>query len=140
MSIINSFRKAFLLKKTRNWERIYVLIDIHDTIFHATYNAKETYEWMPFAKETLQLMSSRNDICLILWSSSYENKLNEYVEYLLNNNIKIDFVNKNPLEKNSILSDFSTKFYFNVGIDDKFGFDPYEDWEKIYNYLSKSYD
>lgn len=138
MNVVIKLRNALLLKETRHWDRIYVLIDIHDTIFKSTYDVVEKYDWMPYAKEALQLMSSRNDICIILWSSSYENKLNDYVEHLKDHGINVDFVNENPLEKNSILSDFSKKFYFNVGIDDKFGFNPYEEWEEIYDYLKST--
>ena len=33
------------------------------------------------------------------------------------------------------MSCFDEKTYFNVGIDDKFGFDAETDWEILYNYL-----
>lgn len=32
--------------------------------------------------------------------------------------------------------DFSEKLYFNVGIDDKFGFDPETDWTEVIEALS----
>lgn len=136
MSIIKSFEKASALKKERKWEYLYILIDLHDTVFKACYYDQETFEWFPYAKEALQLMSKRPDFKLILWSSTYFEKLTMYDRILAENDIHIDYFNINPECHNTFLSDFSQKLYFNVGIDDKFGFDPEKDWYKIYDYLS----
>lgn len=122
--------------RRRNWEKIYVLVDIHDTIFKACYYDKEEHQWYPFAKEALQIMSYANNISLILWTSSYREAIKkEYGEVFKENNIKFDYININPETKNNDLSCFDEKTYFNVGIDDKFGFDAETDWEEVYNYL-----
>ncbi len=56
--------------------------------------------------------------------------------------IKFDYVNENPeihaLSSDPKSSDFSDKFYFNVGIDDKFGFDPESDWVDLYDFLTRN--
>jgi hypothetical protein len=44
-------------------------------------------------------------------------------------------VNINSETENTDLSDFTEKTYFNVGIDDKFGFDAEIDWKITYDYL-----
>jgi hypothetical protein len=135
MNIENSFDRAFKRMKDRNWEKIYVLVDIHDTVFEACYHEKEEYKWYPFAKETLEIMSHAQQISLILWTSTYENVINDYVEYFKDNGIRFDYINRNTETENTSLSCFDEKTYFNVGIDDKFGFEAETDWEIIYNYL-----
>ena len=135
MSIEKSFDDAFQKMKERNWEKIYVLVDIHDTIFEGCYHSEETHKWFPYAKEALDIMSHAKQISLILWTSTYKNKIDEYIEYFKTNGIRFDFSNRNSETKNTDLSCFDEKTYFNVGIDDKFGFDAETDWEKVYNYL-----
>ena len=68
MSIANAFEAAFQRKHEKGWQKIYVVVDIHDTILRACYDREETYDYMPHAKPALQLMTNRDDICLILWS------------------------------------------------------------------------
>lgn len=135
MSIENSFDRAFARMRRRNWEHIYVLVDIHDTVFKACYHEKEEHKWYSFAKEALQLMSYATNIKLILWTSSYREVIDEYLEYFKANSISFDMVNSNSETTNNELSCFDEKTYFNVGIDDKFGFDAETDWETVYNYL-----
>lgn len=136
MNIRKSFDRALERKLARNWEKIYILVDVHDTIFEASYHNKEEYKWYPYAKETLEIMSRLNEISLILWSSTHETVLREtYWSVFLENNIQFDYININPETENNDLSCFDSKTYFNVGIDDKFGFEAETDWEIIYNYL-----
>ena len=135
MNIEKSFDGAFKRMKDRNWEKIYVLVDIHDTVFEACYHEKEEYKWYPFAKEALEIMSHAQQISLILWTSTYKNVINDYVEYFKTNGIRFDYINRNTETENTSLSCFDEKTYFNVGIDDKFGFEAETDWEIIYNYL-----
>ena len=135
MNIEKSFDGAFKRMKDRNWEKIYVLVDIHDTVFEACYHEKEEHKWYPFAKEALDIMSHAQQISLILWTSTYENIINDYVEYFKTNGIRFDYINRNTETENTSLSCFDEKTYFNVGIDDKFGFEAETDWEIIYNYL-----
>ena len=135
MDISKSFDRAFERMRQRNWEKIYVLVDIHDTIFKACYHNKEEHKWYPFAKEALELMSYASNICLILWTSTHRKDLVEYNDFFVNNHIMFDYININPETKNNDLSCFDEKTYFNVGIDDKFGFDAETDWYGVYTYL-----
>lgn len=137
MNIIKSFENAFNRMEERNWEKIYVLVDIHDTIFEACYHNKEEYKWYPYAKDTLDIMTHLNQISLILWSSTYNDVLEEYREYFKINGISFDMININNETENTSLSCFNEKTYFNVGIDDKFGFEANEDWKIIYDYLTE---
>lgn len=54
---------------------------------------------------------------------------------LQQNGVIVDFVNCNPDCPTIPLCDFSEKFYFDVLLDDKAGFEAEKDWIKIYNYL-----
>ena len=40
-------------------------------------------------------------------------------------------IEKNPEVGNTSFQNFEAKLYFNVGIDDKFGFEPEIDWIKV---------
>lgn len=135
MSIINSFDISFRRMEEHHWEKIYVLIDIHDTILEACYHEEETYKWFPYAWEALRLMSKSDKICLILWTSTYDNIIEKYLEHFKENGISFDMVNSNNETKNTDISCFDKKLYFNVGIDDRFGFDARNDWKDIYFYL-----
>ena len=135
MSIEKSFEGAFKRMRDRNWEKIYVLVDIHDTILKACYNDEETHQWFPYAKEALDIMSHAQQISLILWTSTYDDIIADYLKHFKENGITFDMVNINHETKNTDLSCFDKKTYFNVGIDDKFGFDVETDWEILYNYL-----
>ena len=131
----NSQSNVMETVKEHNWGKIYVLVDIHDTVFEACYHDKEEHKWYPYAKKALDIMTHSQQISLILWTSTYNNVINEYLEYFKENDIRFDFVNVNTETENTSLSCFDEKTYFNVGIDDKFGFEAETDWEIIYNYL-----
>ena len=45
MDIGKAFEVAFNRKKEKNWEKIYVVVDIHDTILRACYENEETYDY-----------------------------------------------------------------------------------------------
>lgn len=131
MSIQKAFEAAFRRKQEKAWDKIYVVVDIHDTILQACYEKEETYMYLPYAKSALQLLSSRDDICLILWSGCYPERLAVYCGQFARDGIHFDYVNENPEVGNSAFQDFSRKLYFNVGIDDNFGFNPETDWLEV---------
>jgi len=137
MNIINAFATAFEKKIEKNWEKIYVVVDIHDTIVKACYEEKENYDYFPMAKEALQLLSKREDVCLILWSGCYPDTLSDYMSRFAEDEIVFNYANKNPEVGNTALACFDDKLYFNVGIDDKFGFDPEHDWTDVIEALKR---
>ena len=138
MNIVRSFETAFKRMKEKGWDKIYILVDIHDTVFEATYSKDEYYRWFPYAKEALHLMSINPRISLILWSSSYTDAIEKYIDTFEKSKIHFDMVNVNKETEDNELSCFAQKTYFNVGIDDKFGFDARVDWKMIYHYLDDS--
>jgi len=135
--LVRQLIKSFGLAKKRNWDKIYVVIDIHETVLKPTWSEDISTEYYDFAKETLQLMSKNNMLCLILWTSSLSEGIEKYLEIFRKDNIKFDFVNKNPECENTKYADFKTKLYMSMGMDDKFGFIPEDDWEPLFNFLKK---
>lgn len=49
--------------------------------------------------------------------------------------IVFDYFNENPEADSNEYYCQSNKIYFNIGIDDRFGFEPEEDWKKIIDFL-----
>lgn len=136
MDIVQAFRSAFRRKQEKCWEKIFVVVDIHDTVLHASYHNAERYRFFPHARQALRILSQRSDVCLILWSSSYPDALQRYVDFFSRQGIRFNHVNCNPEVNNTSLQDFSHKLYFNVGIDDRFGFQPQTDWKQLKDYLT----
>ena len=121
--IETSIEFAYKRMKEKNWEKIYVLIDIHNTIFRPSYSKDETYQWFNGAKEALQFLTKNDKTCLILWTSSHSSSVDKYIKVFEENGIHFDYINENPEVDNNELGNFDKKLYFNIGIDDKFGFD-----------------
>ena len=134
--IIKAVDKAFRAKKERAWNRLYWSIDLHDTIMTATYKKNNTgSKIFPDAIPVLRTLSKMEDQVLILWTSSYKEPADKVLSDLRKLNINFDYFNENPLEPNNALCDFSKKFYFNILLDDKAGFDPEIDWFRLNIYL-----
>lgn len=137
MSIIRAFDKAFQKKSERGWDKIYVFIDIHETMLYPTYERGCEKKFYPLAEETLLLMSSVGDISLGLYTCSYPEEILEYMEFFRSRGIEFRHINKNLDEKSNKYGYFEEKPYFNVLIEDKAGFDGEYDWSGIYRYLKK---
>ena len=133
MNVFN-IANAFRQKVERKWHTLYVMVDAHGTIIKPYHDKLAFYEG---AIEVLRWFSDRSDIKLILWTSSHQEEIQDLFTTLWGHGIEIDFVNKNPLEKNSKLACFDKKFYFNIILDDKAGFEPEIDWITIKSELQR---
>lgn len=140
MNIIKVFDSSFRKMREKNWDHIYVMVDLHGTIFKPSYGKEEKYEFYPDAKRALMMMSHDPEVKLILWTSTDAWFLREYLNVLEKNDIKFDCINSNPYEETTQTEvksmSFKEKPYFNVGIDDKFGFDPETDWTEVYEWFT----
>jgi len=135
MDSIRIIKEAFKVKEERNWEKVYFLFDIHGTIFKPSYYNEEKYEFYPYAKEALQLITNDSEIVSILWTCTSDENVQKYYDYLKSCNINFDYINENPEIVNTKLSCFQKKMYCSAGFDDKFGFNPLTDWEDIFYYF-----
>ena len=137
MRLISYIEKVFNGLNNGSFKCIYIMVDVHNTILKPTFDKKETFEYFPYAKETLKLLSDNENIKLIMWTSSYDEKIQMYLKHFEENGIIFNFVNENKEYGNVSFACFDTKFYYDFGIDDKFGFDAENDWEEIYTFLTK---
>ena len=134
MSIIKAIEKAYEKAEKRGWDNIYFAIDIHDTIIKSNYQ-NGGYEFInDSARYAMQLLTTRKEVVTILWSSMSLIDMIEISEWLSNHDIFVEFLNANPLERNTNYACFDKKFYFSVLLDDKAGFDPDVDWDRIIQY------
>ena len=99
------------------------------------FRGKEEYSFFPFAIKALRKLTHNPYICSILWTCSKEDKIKEYLVKFKEKGIDFKYVNKNPECPTDDLANFDSKFYMNVGLDDKFGFNPNIEWFFIYLYL-----
>ena len=134
--IVKTFEKAFETAKRKNWDRIYVAVDSHETVLKPTWSKTLSHEYYEYAKETLQLLSQKKEICLILWSCSLPEFNQQYLDSFAKDGINFDYVNENPECPSTDYANFDLKLYFSLGLDDKFGFMPNEDWKALHDYLT----
>ena len=126
------------MQKVKGWPETYWCIDLHGTIIPSGKDSNDetdTMEFYPHAKEVLQWLTNRKDIILILWTSTPLWRASLVKECLEKNGIHFDMFNQNYHAKDTPRSDFSKKFYFNVLLDDRAGFEPETDWTAIKNEL-----
>lgn len=133
--------------KKKQWFETYWTFDIHGTISKPdyrkpNYKGQESTEilYYPYAKETLQLMSERKDIVMILWTSSYPDEMKIYRKTFINDNIIFNYENENPEVQTSkgSFGFYEKKHYFNVLFEDKAGFNPERDWKFLYDYFKNT--
>lgn len=138
--IVDYIKKMFLNSFKKEYFETYWAIDLHGTIIRSTYKGVEMI-YYPYAKETLQILTKRKDIKLILWTSSFPDEITQYVANFTKDEIIFDAINENPgiSSKNGNFGFYEKKFYFNVLIDDKSSFDPETEWKQVYD-LMKHYE
>jgi hypothetical protein len=127
----------FLEAFKKQWYETYWVFDLHGTIIIPTYKGTDML-FYPYAVETLQMICKyRPDIKKILWTSSFPNEIEEYLEEFKQLGITFEGINENPniSSKNGNFGFYDKKFYFNVLIDDKAGFDPEIEWKNLFWFI-----
>ncbi len=122
-----NMENSFKLMKEKKWDKFYVFVDIHSTILYPDYGGMSK-KYCPYAKEVLKKMTKDKRTALILYTCSYPNEIEEYIEFFKKDGIKFDNVNKNPEVANTRGGFFQDKPYMNMLLDDKSGFVPEYDW------------
>ena len=131
MSACNHFYNFFKEYK-KKYDKVYIVVDVHNTILKPSFDKEETFEYFPYAKEVLRLFSQHPNIVLIMWTGCYPDKLKMYKEHFESEGINFKYVNENPECQNSSYACLDQKFYFDIGFDDRFGFNPIIEWKAIY--------
>jgi len=118
--------RAFEQKKRRGYEHIFWAIDLHDTVIEGRYNRYNVGAGIyPYAKEVLHYLYNSKTHRTILWTSSHDDSINDI---LVKHQLNFHYINRNPECPSDKLCNFDDKFYFNILLDDKSGFDPITDW------------
>lgn len=137
MSLTFAIRRAFE-KKARNdnwnkWPHLFVAVDLHDVIITGTYHKfNEGATFFPNAIKALKLMSDDPRFCLILYSSSYNEVAQVFMDRVKDEHgIIFKYFNENPECPSNDICDFSSKFYFDLFFDDKAGFEADHDWAEV---------
>lgn len=150
MLLGNPFYKPQLLKwietmfkhaEKHQWFESYWCFDIHGVISQPDYRKSlKEINYYPYAKETLQLLTQREDIVMFLFTSSYPDEIRKYVEIFKKDGIIFKYVNENPEinESKGCFGYYEKKPYFNVYFEDKSGFSPLKDWKPIYKYFKNT--
>ena len=124
----------------KEWYRTYWAFDVHGVILRPNYRKNHfQVDFYPWAKETLQLLTKRKDIVMIMYTSSYPEEIEYYYKSFKENNIYFQYINDNP-EIDSQKGNFGyyeKKFYFNVLFEDKAGFSSEIEWQRVYILLKK---
>ena len=124
----------------KEWYETYWVFDLHGTIVKRTYKDKNApIVYYPYADMVLRLLSKRDDIKLILWTSSFQADIDKHLMLFEVDFIHFDHVNANPhiSSRNGNFGYYDEKFYFNLLFDDKAGFEPEVEWEQIYNLMDR---
>ena len=137
--ITKAIDNCFSHARKRGWAKTYWAFDIHGTILRPNYKTNEiSKEFYPGAVEVMQMLTRRKDIVKILYTCSYPHEIEQYLEYFERHGILFDHINRNPDVADGGYGYYKDKFYFNVLMDDKAGFDGDTDWEAMIPVL-KSY-
>lgn len=136
MSIEKAFWNAWDRMRAKNWEHLYILVDVHGVLMEPDYTKPSSYIY-PQCVNVLRQLSEDPRYKLILWTCSRKRDIEKYRHMFEALEIKFDWVNENPeVQHVDALGDYTAKLYANLILDDKAGFDPEEDWrilERIYN-------
>lgn len=124
--------KSYEKMAGRGWDKIYWAVDIHDTIITGNHDHENLPKvFLPFAREALQMLSARKDCVLILYTCGHSWDIHTYLDLFKENGIDFKYVNSNPEVEDTKYACFRDKFYTNIYLDDKAGFDPECHWEDI---------
>lgn len=131
-SLVEKLQFEFEKARKRGWKKVYIFVDLHDTALEPSYNGGDiSRKCFEGAIECLQEFSKRNDVILVLYTSSKEDHIEEYRKFFAQFGIHFTYVNENPDQENTAYADFAKKPYMNLILDDKAGFDPKVHWKLL---------
>lgn len=136
--ITRAIKNCLQRAREKKWKKTYWAIDIHGTLLKPNFKKNEiSLEFYPYAVEVMQILARRKDIVKIMYTCSYPHEIKQYVEHFAQHGIYFDYINSNPEIVDGGYGYYKDKFYFNVLMDDKAGFDGEKDWKKIMTLLEK---
>lgn len=130
------FNKAYLHKAMRKHDFLYIAIDMHGTVFNY-FNRSSTSNISGEAVLALRLLTEQSDVIMVGFTSSYQSDIKEMRGLLKHQGVKFSYFNENPECRDTETGDFSKKFYYDILLDDRAGFDPLIHWQEIIDYYTK---
>lgn len=130
MSISKTLISQISRAKEKGWDKIYMAVDLHGTVIKPLYDDNNTVEYYPWSKGCLTYLSNDPRFCLILYTCSHPDQIEDYLNKFREDGINFEYVNENP----EVESDgekygyYEQKFYRNLTLDDTAGFNPSHDW------------
>ena len=88
-------------------------------------------QFFDHAERVLKRISDRQDSKLILFTCSHPHEIELYLEFFKERGIVFNYTNENPEAENTSYGFYEKKFYCQILLDDKAGFDATEDWQII---------
>jgi len=73
----------------------------------------------------------------MLYTCSHDSEIEKYKKFFKKNDIRFEMVNENTDVSDTDYGNFKSKPYMNVLLEDKAGFDPEKDWDRINKVLNK---
>ena len=136
MDIIKAIQIAMKKKEERKHQYLYWCIDIHGVLLSNTYTIdNKGAKYLSISTTCMREISEDPSNKIILWSSSHNSSIINVKNDLLGLGVRVDFINCNPDCPSTNICNFDEKFYFDILLDDKAGFEPQVDWCPIYHFL-----
>jgi len=135
MSIDRAIRRSFQKKYDNGWEefpRMFWAIDLHGVILKSTY--REAFGEQDLNKDcidVLRWLSNHSNMSIILFTASNQSYIDEVMTFFKKLGIRFDHVNTNPEIQTKGFCNVDKKFYFDILIDDKAGFEIDSDWSLV---------
>lgn len=131
--IARTIERQYEIALSRGWDRMYWAVDLHGTLILPNYEKMKAEDvvYYPHAREAMELLTTRTDVRLIMYTCSWPTEIEEYQKRFAADGIHFDWVNENPEVDHTKYGYYQDKPYFNVLLDDKAGFDPETHWEDI---------
>ena len=96
MSLEKAIKIAFSLNDAKKYPKIYIAVDLHDTVIPANYKNGVFEKPYEGAVKALSFLSQLEDVCLILFTSSYPENVPGIYEEMEKYGIFFDYFNENP--------------------------------------------
>lgn len=114
----SSVRNAYLKFERRQYNYLYLALDIHGTCADSDYHnvSRSLY---PVAAEALRKISALPEVKIILYSCCHPSDYLKYKELFDLNGIRTCYFNENPEIENTPTGCFTSKFYYDLIFEDK---------------------
>lgn len=138
-SILDTIKKEYKRKEAKGWDKIYLFLDLHETVIYPDYNNKEPIKFYEHAKECLQFLSKIKEIELGFYTCSYPNEIEKYKIYFEELDIKIIHINNNEDVSDTRYGYYKDKPYFSLVFENKAGWNSENDWLPVFNWFKEYY-